>query len=73
MEGDIAASAIPMEPILLSGVADCEGLARSKWITKCVLLKDNNSDFVAIGIYYSVCPDLVLGSDGPLGLSRVVV
>jgi hypothetical protein len=73
MEGDIAASAILVEPVLPSRVADCEGLPRSKWITKCVLLKDNNGDHVAIGICHSMCPDLVFGSDGPLGLSRVAV
>ena len=73
MEGDIAASAIFVEPILPSGVADCKGLPRSKWITKCMLLKDNNGDHVAIGVYHSVCLDLVLGSDGPLGLSKVAV
>jgi hypothetical protein len=28
---------------------------------------------IAIGVYHSMCPDLVLGSDGPLGLSRVAV
>jgi hypothetical protein len=38
-----------------------------------MLLKDNNGDAVAIGVYRSVCPDLVLGSDGPLGLNRVAV
>jgi hypothetical protein len=38
MEGDIAALGILMESILPLGVDDCEGLPRSKWITKCVLL-----------------------------------
>jgi hypothetical protein len=73
MEGNIAASAILVELVLLSGVVDCEGLSRSKWITKCVLLKYKNGDHVAIGVCHSVCPDLVLNSDGPLGLSRVDV
>jgi hypothetical protein len=73
MEGDIAASAILMDPVLPSGVADCEGLPRSQWITKCVLLKDDNAGSVAIGVCHSVCPKLVLGSDGPLGPSRVAV
>ena len=45
----------------------------SEWITTCVLLKDDNDGSVAIGVYYSVCPKLVLNSDGPLGPSRVVV
>jgi hypothetical protein len=73
MEGDIAASAILMDPVLLSGVADCEGLPRSQWITKYVLLKDDNGGSIAIGVYHSMCPNLVLGSDGPLGPSRVAV
>jgi hypothetical protein len=73
MEGDIATSAILVDPVLPLGVADCEGLLRSQWIMKCVLLKDNNDDSVAIGVCHSVCPNLVLGSDGPLGLSRVAV
>jgi hypothetical protein len=38
-----------------------------------VLLKDKNGHSIAIGICHNVCPDLVLGSDGPLGLSRVAV
>jgi hypothetical protein len=73
MEGDIVAFAILLDPILPSGVAECEGLPRSQWITKCVLLKDDNAGSVAIGVCHSVCPKLVLGSDGPLGLSRVAV
>ena len=73
MEGDIAASAILVDLILLSNVADCKGLPRSQWITKCVLLKDNNGDTVAISVCYSVCPNLVLGRNGPLGLSRMSV
>jgi hypothetical protein len=73
MEGDIAASAILVDPVLPLGVADCEGLPRSQWITKCVLLKDDNGDFVAFGVCHNVCPNLVLGSDGPLGSSRVAV
>jgi hypothetical protein len=73
MEGDIAASAILVDPVLPSGVAECEGLPRCQWITKCVLLKDDNAGAVAIGVCHSVCPKLVLGSDGPLGPSRVAV
>jgi hypothetical protein len=73
MEGDIVASAILMDSVLPSGVADCEGLPRSQWITKCVLLKDDNAGSVAIGVCHSVCSKLVLGSDGPLGPSRVAV
>ena len=56
-----------MDPRLPSSIADCEGLPRSQWITKKVLLKDNKDDSVAIGVCHSVCRDLVLGSDGPIG------
>jgi hypothetical protein len=73
MEGNIATSAILMDPVLPIGVVDYEGLPRSQWITKCVLLKEDNSDSVAFGICHSVCPNLVLGSDGPLGPTKVVV
>jgi hypothetical protein len=73
MEGDIAASAILVDPVLPSGVTDCEGLPRSQWITKCVLLMDDNGGSVAIGVCHSVCPKLVLGSDGPLGPRKVAV
>ena len=73
MERDIAASIILVELVLPSSVLDCEGLPRSKWITKYMLLKDNNGDHVAIGACHNVCPNLVLGSDGPLGLSKMAV
>jgi hypothetical protein len=35
--------------------------------------KDNNGEAVAISVCYNACPDLVLGSNGPLDLSRVPV
>ena len=73
MEGDIVASAILVDPVLLLGVVDCEALPRSQWIIKCVLLKDNNGDSVAFGVCHNVCPNLVLSSNGPLGPSRVAV
>ena len=73
MEGDIATFAILVDPIFPLGVAECEELLRSEWITKFVLLKNNNVSSIAIGVYYNVCPKLVLGSNGPLGPSRVVV
>ena len=73
MEGDIAASAILIDPIFPSGVVECEGLPRSEWIMKYVLLKDDNASSVAFGVCHSVYPKLVLGSDGPLDPSRVVV
>ena len=42
MEGDIAACAILVDPVFPSSVAECMGLPRSEWITRYVLLKDNN-------------------------------
>jgi hypothetical protein len=38
-----------------------------------VFFKDNNGEFVAIGVYHSVSLDLVVGSQGPLDKSKVVV
>jgi hypothetical protein len=67
------AFAILVDPVLPSGVAECEELPRSQWITKCVLLNDDNASSIAIGVCHNVCPKLVLGSDGPLGPSRVAV
>jgi hypothetical protein len=73
MDKDIVAFAFLVDPVLLSGIANCEGLLRCRWITKCVLLKDNNDGYVAIGICHSVCPDLVVGSNGPLSISKIAV
>jgi hypothetical protein len=73
MEGDIAASATLVDPVLVLGVAEYEGLPRSQWITKSVLLKDDNGGSVAIGVCHNVCLKLVLGSEGPLGPSKVAV
>jgi hypothetical protein len=59
------AFAILVDPVLPSGVAECEELPRSQWITKCVLLNDDNASSIAI-VCHSVCPTkLVFGSDGP--------
>jgi hypothetical protein len=58
---------------LPNSVANCRGLPRCQWITKSVLLKDNNSEFVVIGVCHSVSSNLVVGSDGPLGLIKVAV
>ena len=73
MEGDIAASAILVDLVLPIGVVDCEGLPRSQWITKCVLLKDGNGDSLAFGVCHSVYPNLVPESDGPLDPTRVAI
>ena len=67
------ASAILVDPVFPLSVAECMGLLRYEWITKCVLLKDDNVGSIAICIYHSVCPKLVLGSDSPLGPRKVVV
>jgi hypothetical protein len=81
MEGDIAASSILVKLKLLHGVASCKGLPRCLWITKYVSLKDNDGvplkdndgEFVAIGICHNVSPDLVVGSVGLLGPNKVDV
>jgi hypothetical protein len=61
-------------PVLLEGVAECEGFSRPTWITKCVTLTKESGMDVAWGIYHSVKADLVIDSDGmPLDNDRVDV
>lgn len=73
MDKDIAASSFLLDPVLLSGIANSKGLPKCRWITKCLLLIDNIDGYVAISICQSVCPDLVVGSNGPLSISKIVV
>jgi hypothetical protein len=68
MEGDIATSIILVDSELPNSVADYKGLPRCRWITKSVLLKDNNGEFVVVSVCHSVSSDLVVGSDEPLDL-----
>ncbi len=61
-------------PTLPTGVAVCEGLPRSSWITKCVTLINESGLEVAKAICHSVDADLVIDTDGkPLGDDRVAV
>ena len=73
IEGEMVASSILVEPKLPQGVADCDGLPRCQWITKSVLLKEDDGEFLDIGVYHSVCPKFVDGNEGLLGPNKVAV
>ena len=61
-------------PVLLEGVAECEGFGRPSWITKCVTLTNESGVDVARGIRHSVNANLVIDSNGmPLGNDRIAV
>ena len=59
---------------LPEGVAECKGVPRKSWMTKCVVLKNEVGVVVGKGICHNVSLDLVIDSDNqPLGDDRVVV
>ena len=59
---------------LPEGVAQCEGISRKSWMTKCVLLKNEVGVVVGKGICHNVSSDLIIDNDNqPLGDDRVVV
>ena len=59
---------------LPEGVAQCEGISRKSWITKCVVLKNEAGVVVGKGICHNVSSDLIIDSDNqPLGDDRVAV
>ena len=61
-------------PVLSNGVAQCEGVGRPSWITKCVTLTNELGVDVAWDICHSVNADLIIDNDGmPLGNDRVLV
>lgn len=60
----------PEEP---ENIPNCEGIPRRLWVTKFVTLYGNEGRPVAEGLCHSISYDLVLGSNGPLGHSRVAV
>ena len=61
-------------PILLLGVAHCEGLACATWNTKAVTLTNEFGEDVARGICHSVDVDLRIDMDGrPLNEDRVAI
>ena len=56
------------------GIAQCEGVPRKSWMTKCVVLKNEVGVVVGKGIFHNVSSDLVIDSDSqPLGDDRVAV
>ena len=59
---------------LPEGIAECEGISRKSWMTKCVVLKNEASVVVGKGICHNVDLDLVIDSDNqPLRDDRVAV
>ena len=58
--------------ILPEGVAECEGIPRKSWMTKCVILKNEAGVVVGKGICHNVSSDVIIDSDNqPLGDDRV--
>ena len=57
---------------LPEGVAECEGVSKKSWMTKCVVLKNEVGMVVGRGICHNVSLDLVIDSDNqPLRDDRV--
>ena len=54
-------------------IPECEGLPRQLWNTKCVILYNEEGKLVGEGMCHSVKSDLVVGANGPLGDSHVVI
>ena len=53
---------------LPEGVAQCEGIPRKSWMTKCVVLKNEVGVVVGKGICHNVSSNLVIDNDNqPLG------
>jgi len=61
---------VPDENVVIH---ECEGIPRSSWSTKVVILQNTNGVLVAEGICHNVNSDLIIGSDGPLEDSLVAV
>ena len=55
------------------GVPECEGLLHRMWNTKCVTLYNGDGELVGEGTCHSVNSDLVLGANGPLEDTHVLV
>jgi len=61
-------------PTLPPGVAHCDGIARSSWISKAVTLRNEAGEDVANGICRSAKLEHVINEDGtPLSVDRVAV
>ena len=50
-------------PVLLDGVAQCEGFSWASWITKSITLANESGVDVACGICHSIKAELVVDSD----------
>ena len=59
---------------LPEGVAECEGVPRKSWMSKCIVLKNEAGVVVGKGICHNVSSDLIIDSDNqPLGDDQVAV
>ena len=59
---------------LPEGIAQCEGLSRRLWMTKCVTLKNEEGESIGKGICHNVNSDLIIDNNSqPLGDDQVVV
>ena len=59
---------------LPEGVAQCEGIPRKSWMTKCVSLMSETSVLVGKGICHNVSSDLIIDSNNHhLGDDRIAV
>ena len=58
---------------LPDGVAQCEGIPKKSWMTKCVSLKNDADVVVGKGICHSVSLGFIIDSDHqPLGDDRAL-
>ena len=51
----------------------CDGTPRRLWVGKCVVLHRADGFPIAKGICWNVSSNVVVGSSGPLGDSRVAI
>ena len=68
-EDDVGKVTIPEEPV----APLCDGTPRRLWVEKCVVLHRPDGFPIAKGICRNVSSDVVVGSSGPLGDSRVAI
>jgi len=55
-------------PTLPPNVVECDGIPRTKWVTKCVTLTNQKGMDIAKGVCQNMDPELVIDIDGkPLG------
>ena len=58
---------------MMTAIPECKGLPRRLWISKCVTLYNAEGKLVGEGTCHSVKSDLVLGANGPLRDTHVIV